>query len=89
MTGQRFLYDILRVSDTLTIRLSAAEKARWQAKAKDAGETVAEFVRTAVRQRADADPQARWEKHVGSVDCPVPKRITNAAIRLAMQGSKR
>lgn len=50
--------------ETLTIRLLAAEKAEWEKAAAEAQETVAEHVRRAVRQRAQAAAQSPWEKHL-------------------------
>jgi hypothetical protein len=48
------------MSDTLTIRLSAAEKAEWEQAAADARESVAEYVRRAVQGHAIAVGTAFW-----------------------------
>ena len=42
-------YDTADMSETLTIRVPAGEKARWEKAAAAARETVAEYVRGAVR----------------------------------------
>jgi hypothetical protein len=70
------------MSDTLTIRLPADEKARWERAAAAVNETVAEFVRGAVRQRAEAASQSPWDRHLGSATREVPPP-TNANIRRA------
>jgi predicted HicB family RNase H-like nuclease len=46
--------DTADMSDTLTIRIAAEEKARWEKAAADARESVAEYVREAVRHRTKA-----------------------------------
>jgi hypothetical protein len=68
------------MSDTLTIRLAADEKARWEKAAAAAKESVAEYVRGAVRQRAEAASQSPWDRHLGSANVAVPAP-TNANIR--------
>ncbi len=70
------------MSETLTIRLAAKEKARWEEAAAAARESVAEYVRGAVRQRARAASQSPWEPHLGSADVAVPAP-TNTNIRRA------
>jgi hypothetical protein len=70
------------MSDILTIRVAADEKARWEAAAAAARETVAEYVRNAVRQRADAAARSPWEGRLGSADIAVPPP-TNANVRRA------
>jgi hypothetical protein len=70
------------MSETLTIRLAAGEKARWEKAAAAARESVAEYVRGAVRQRADTAMQSPWDRHLGSANVKVPAP-TNANIRRA------
>ena len=65
------------MSETLTIRLRPEEKAQWQRAAAAVKETVAEYVRNAVRQRGQSSV---WEKHFGSATVAVPPP-TNANIR--------
>jgi hypothetical protein len=67
---------------TLTIRMSAAEKAQWEKEAAELNETVAEYVREAVRQRARSGKASPWDKHLGSADVAVPAP-TNANVRRA------
>jgi hypothetical protein len=57
-----------------------AEKQRWEKAAADARETVADYVRKAVRQRVQAREVSPWEKHIGSADVAVPPP-TNVNIR--------
>ena len=68
------------MSDTLTIRLPADEKAQWEKAAAGVGESVAEYVRNAVRQRVHAETTSPWEKHIGSVPVTVPPP-TNLNVR--------
>jgi hypothetical protein len=70
------------MSETLTIRLRADEKARWEKAAAAAKESVADYVRGAVRQRTEASSQSPWDRHLGSADIAVPAP-TNANIRRA------
>jgi hypothetical protein len=70
------------MSDTLTIRIAAEEKARWEKAAADARESVAEYVREAVRQRTKAANQSPWDRHLGSANVAVAPP-TNANIRRA------
>jgi uncharacterized protein (DUF1778 family) len=70
------------MSETLTIRLPAEEKARWEKAAAAARESVAEYVRGAVRQRAEATSHSAWERHLGAADVAVPAP-TNANLRRA------
>jgi hypothetical protein len=67
------------MSETLTIRLRPEEKAQWQRAAAAVKETVAEYVRNAVRQRGQS---SAWDKHFGSARAAVPAP-TNANIRRA------
>ena len=76
------------MSETLTIRLQAAEKAQWRKAAKAVRETVAEYVRKAVRRRAQADGVSPWERHLGAADIAVPPP-TNANIRRAFAQRRR
>ena len=74
------------MSETLTIRLPATEKAQWERSAAAVKETLADYVRNAVRQRGQS---SLWEKHLGSANKAVPPP-TNANIRCAFaQRSKR
>jgi hypothetical protein len=77
-----FLCDIVGMDETLTIRLSALEKARWEKEAAEVHETLAEYVRAAVRQRVGNGRTSLWEKHLGSTDIAVPAP-TNANVRRA------
>lgn len=70
------------MSETLTIRLPAEEKARWEKAAAAARESVAEYVRGAVRQRTEAASQSPWDRHFGSANVAVPAP-TNANVRRA------
>jgi hypothetical protein len=70
------------MSETLTIRLAADEKARWEKAAAAASESVADYVRGAVRQRAEAASQSPWARHLGSANVALPAP-TNANIRRA------
>ena len=76
------------MSETLTIRLPAGEKARWEKAAAAVRETVAEYVRNAVRQRTAAGDQSPWERHFGSADVAVPPP-TNANVRRAFAQRRR
>jgi len=76
------LCDTADMSETLTIRLRAAEKAQWEKAAAAAQETVAEYVRNAVRQRGQTSSKSPWEKHLGSAPIIVPPP-TNANVRRA------
>jgi uncharacterized protein (DUF1778 family) len=67
------------MSETLTIRLRAEEKAQWERAAAAVRETVAEYVRNAVRQRGQS---CVWDKHLGSANAAVPPP-TNSNIRQA------
>lgn len=75
------------MSDTLTIRVAAEEKARWERAAAAARESMAEYVRGAVRQRAAAN-QSPWDRHLGSADVAVATP-TNANIRRAFARRRR
>jgi hypothetical protein len=70
------------MSETLTIRVRAGEKARWASAAAAARESVAEYVRGAVRQRAQAASESPWEPHLGSANVAVPAP-TNTNVRRA------
>lgn len=80
--NQRGVCDTADMSETLTIRLAAEEKARWEKAAAAARESVAEYVRGAVRQRAEAASQSLWERHLGAADVEVAAP-TNVNIRRA------
>jgi hypothetical protein len=70
------------MTDTLSIRLSATEKARWEKAAAAVKETVAEYVRKAVSLRTQLGESSPWDKHLGSAIVAVPPP-TNANIRRA------
>ncbi len=76
------------MSETLTIRLAAEEKARWEEAAAAAQESVAEYVRNAVRQRGDSSRRSPWERHLGSADVTVPPP-TNDNVRRAFTHRRR
>jgi hypothetical protein len=76
------------MSDTLTIRLPEGEKARWEEAAAAARESVAEYVREAVRQRAKGASKSPWERHLGSANVTVPAP-TNANVRRAFARQSR
>jgi hypothetical protein len=76
------------MSDTLTIRLPATEKAQWEKAAAEVRESVAEYVRKAVRQRTQGAGGSPWEKHLGSARMAVPPP-TNANIRRAFAQRRR
>lgn len=76
------------MSDTLTIRLSEGEKAQWEKAAAQVKETVAEYVRKAVRQRAQGGEVSPWERHLGSVKAAVPAP-TNANVRRSFSGRRK
>ena len=80
--------DTADMSETLTIRVPAEEKARWEKAAAAVRESVAEYVRGAVRQRALASSQSPWEPHLGSAQVSVPAP-TNANIRRAFAQRRR
>ena len=88
MTTEIGVCDTADMSETLTIRVPAEEKARWEKAAAAARESVAEYVRGAVRQRAQAASQSPWESHLGSADVAVPAP-TNANIRRAFAQRRR
>jgi hypothetical protein len=70
------------MSDILTIRVPSSEKAQWKRAAAAARETVAEYVRKAVRQRTVSSSQSLWDMHLGSAAVEVPPP-TNANVRRA------
>jgi hypothetical protein len=70
------------MSDILTIRLAAVEKEKWEKAAAQASETVADYVRKAVRQRVEACEVSPWAKHIGSANVAVPPP-TNVNVRRA------
>ena len=76
------------MSDTLTIRLPATEKAQWEKAAAQVRESVADYVRKAVRQRVQGGGVSPWEKHIGSADITVPPP-TNVNIRRAFVRRRR
>ena len=75
------------MSETFTIRLPAEQKARWE-KAASMNESVAEYVRSAVRQRMEASSQPSWDRHLGSANVAVPAP-TNANTRRAFARARR
>jgi hypothetical protein len=76
------------MSETLTIRLPAAEKKKWQRAAASANESVSDFIRAAVRQRTQVPDVSAWESHLGSVDIAVSPP-TNSNVRRALSQSRR
>ncbi len=88
LTTRNRVCDTADMSETLTIRVPAEEKARWEQAAAAAKESVAEYVRGAVRQRAQAASQSPWEPLLGSADVAVPAP-TNANIRRAFARRRR
>jgi hypothetical protein len=77
------------MSDILTIRLPAGEKARWEKAASRASESVAEYVRNAVRQRTEQVTSASpWDKHLGTADVVV-QAPTNVNIRRSFVDRRR
>ena len=76
------------MGDILSIRLPSEEKARWRKAAAAAKESVAEYVRGAVRQRTEAASQSPWERHLGSANVVIPAP-TNANIRRAFASRRR
>lgn len=72
------------MSETLSIRLPAAEKEEWEKAAAEVREGVAEYVRKAVRQRVQSAGKSPWEKHLGSVNVKVDPP-NNANVRRAFQ----
>jgi hypothetical protein len=88
LTRRDGLYDSVAMSDTLTIRLPAEEKAQWEKAAAEVRETVAEYVRKAVRQRTQSSGTSPWEKHLGAADVAVAAP-TNANIRRAFAERRR
>ena len=87
MTTEIGVCDTADMSETLTIRVPAEEKARWEKAAAAARESVADYVRGAVRQRAQAS-QSPWEPHLGSANVAV-SAPTNANIRRAFARRRR
>ncbi len=88
LTTAKRLCDTADMSEILTIRVPAEEKARWEKAAAAARESVAEYVRGAVRQRAQAASQSPWEPLLGSANVAVPAP-TNANIRRAFARRRR
>ena len=82
LTQRAPMCDNVDMSETLSIRLAAGEKAEWENAAAQARETVAEYVRKAVRQRTQTSAKSPWEKHFGSAGVAVPPP-TNANVRRA------
>ena len=70
------------MSVTLTIRLALAEKNQWEKAAEAAQESVADYVRGAVRQRTAASAVSPWERHLGAANVVV-EAPTNENIRRA------
>jgi hypothetical protein len=82
------LYDSVDMSETLTIRLSAEEKRQWEQAAAEVRETLAEYVRNAVRQRSNASGTSPWEQHLGSANVAVMPP-TNANVRAVLAARRR
>ena len=82
------MYDTVDMSETLSIRVAAEEKAQWEKAAAAARESVAEYVRGAIRKRAQAASQSPWEPHLGSADVAA-SAPTNANIRRAFARRRR
>jgi hypothetical protein len=81
------LCDTQCMSDTLSIRIPVAEKVDLKRLADQLGEDLAEFARTAIRQRAAEVARGKdsaWAKYAGCVNVTVPPP-TNAVIRAAMR----
>lgn len=74
--------DIVDMSDILTIRLPAEEKARWRRAASAVKESLAEYVRKAVIQRTESTAVSPWDKYLGAADVSVPPP-TNVNVRRA------
>lgn len=70
------------MSDILTIRVPSEEKVRWERAAEAARESVAEYVRKAVRLRAATAGRSPWDAHLGaakvSVDPPTNENVRRA-----------
>ena len=62
LTRKRDLCYKNAMSETLTIRLPAEEKAQWAKAAAEVSESVAEYVRKSVRQRAPASLDAHSDQ---------------------------
>lgn len=80
--------DIADMSDILTIRVSPEEKRRWRRAAERANESVADFVRRAIRQREAASGESAWDALLGSAHVTVPPP-TNANVRRAFARRRR
>ena len=76
------------MSEILTIRLAEGEKTRWEKAAAREKETVAEYVRKAVRERVNAVRSSPWDQYLGSADVAVPPP-TNLNIRRALSKRRR
>lgn len=76
------------MGEILSIRLTEGEKAQWEKAAAAVQETVAEYVRNAVRQRAQAANSSVWDQHLGSVNVAVPAP-TNTNIRRSFSEHRR
>ena len=75
------------MSEILNIRLPAQEKREWEKAAAAVDETLADYVRNAVRLRAEASGSSPWAKYLGSVDVAVLPP-TNINIRRAMNKAR-
>lgn len=75
------------MGDILTIRVPAGEKAEWARAAAAAQESVAEYVRKAVRQRARAGGRSPWQRHLGAADVDV-EPPTNVNVRRAFRNQR-
>jgi hypothetical protein len=72
------------MNETLTIRIRAEEKVQWEKAAAEVRETVAEYVRKAVRQRMQSGGISRWESTWGQLMWPgsrPPMPIPGALLR--------
>jgi hypothetical protein len=76
------------MSDTLSIRLPAEEKQEWEKAAAAVDESVAEYVRKAVRQRANSSATSPWEKFLGKADVLISPP-TNVNVRRAFKGGRK
>lgn len=70
------------MSNKLTFRLASDEKAGREKSAADASESLADYVRKAVRESAQGSGASPWDKHIGSADVAVDPP-TNTNIRRA------
>jgi hypothetical protein len=76
------------MSDTLSIRLPTEEKQEWEKAAAAVDESVAEYVRKAVRQRASSGAKSPWDKFFGKADVLISPP-TNANVRRAFKEGRK